>query len=667
MQGLHVPKLPSRLLSVVAALALPASVALAGVPIPSATTPKPLDLGALEATSSGPITVTIAMKLHDPDGALALLQALYDPKSASFHNFLSADEFRARFAPSAADVATVTASFAKFGLSVERASSTTLRVTGTPAQLEAAFATNLHRFSVAAEGTKEAYSFRAPVKAATIPAEAAPLVQAVIGLSTRPAFHPHMKKLPDSIRSVASKPQGSAPAGGSGYPPGEFLVNDFAALYGVDPLYAKGVTGKGKTLGIVTLAAFTPSDAFAYWSAAGLTVNPNRLTVVNVDGGPGAPSDASGSDETSLDVEQSGGVAPGANVIVYQAPNTSQAFVDAFASAIDANIADTISTSWGEWEWFDNLENSPVTTQYNGSTQVSTLQAYDELFLQAALQGQSLFASAGDSGAYDVNDASYGAVPPNVSLALTVDSPASDPFITAAGGTTLPGTQTFTFNDPSLPPFSVTIKNERVWSWDYLDGLCTELGYTPIACGIFPVGGGGGVSVYFKTPFYQSFTPGIRRSQPNQSVTDYAGIFTGSSTPTLLYNLPANYPGRNLPDVSANADPDTGYQIYYTSDQTGFGILTFIGGTSFVAPQLNGVTALLNQYLHGRVGLMNIPYYLISDLGGSGASSKSPLHPIKYGNNEFYNGGAPYTPAAGLGVINAANLAEAMHDIGFGR
>jgi hypothetical protein len=54
-------------------------------------------------------------------------------------------------------------------------------------------------------------------------------------------------------------------------------------------------------------------------------------------------------------------------------------------------------------------------------------------------------------------------------------------------------------------------------------------------------------------------------------------------------------------------------------------------------------------------------------LGGSGASSKSPLHPIKYGNNEFYNGGAPYTPAAGLGVINAANLAEAMHDIGFGR
>ena len=100
------------------------------------------------------------------------------------------------------------------------------------------------------------------------------------------------------------------------------------------------MTGAGRTIGILTFAAFTPSDAFAYWAALGLKVNPNRIQIVNVDGGPGAPSDASGSLETTLDVEQSGGIAPGANIIVYQAPNTLANFVDVFAAAIDANKAD---------------------------------------------------------------------------------------------------------------------------------------------------------------------------------------------------------------------------------------------------------------------------------------------------------------------------------------
>lgn len=661
MQGFHVTKLPSKLSTLVAALAFPAAVALAAVPLTSIATSKPQDAGALTSISNAPITVTVAMKLRDPEGALKTLQSLYDTKSATFHQFLSADQFRAEFAPTAADVATITASFSKYGLTVERATATTLHVTGTPAQLERAFSVSLHTFTVAPSGGKPGYTYHAPVQAATVPGDAAALVHAVIGLSTRPSFHPHIKQLPATVRSVVSKPTATPAGGGSGNPPGEYTVADFAALYGVDPLYAKGVTGKGKTLAIVTLAGFTPSDVFAYWSSIGLNVDPNRLTVVNIDGGPGAPSDASGSIETSLDVEQSGGVAPGAKIIVYQAPNTGQAFVDAFATAIDSNVADTVSTSWGEWEWFDTEANNPVTDPYSGKT-VSVLKAYEELFLQAALQGQSLFASAGDEGAYDVNDNAAGDVPPNISLALTVDSPASDPYITAAGGTTLPGTQTFTFADPSLPPFSVTIAHERVWSWDYLNGLCTELGLTPIECGTFPVGGGGGVSVFFKTPFYQAFTPGIRRSAANQSVIDYVDY----PTPTTLFALPANYPGRNLPDVSANADPDTGYEIFYTSDSTGFGIATFYGGTSFVAPQLNGVTALLNQYLHGRVGLMNIPFYLISDFGGSGGKD-APLHPIIYGNNEYYNGGAPYSPGAGLGVINAAKLGEAMKEVGFGR
>jgi kumamolisin len=99
--------------------------------------------------------------------------------------------------------------------------------------------------------------------------------------------------------------------------------------------------------------------------------------------------------------------------------------------------------------------------------------------------------------------------------------------------------------------------------------------------------------------------------------------------------------------------------IYYTSDVSGFGILSFYGGTSFVAPQLNGTTALLGEYLHDRLGLLNIPLYQLARNGGY-AAPKAPLRAITQGSNDFYLGSKGYNPAAGLGVLNVGNLAEAL-------
>ena len=156
-----------------------------------------------------------------------------------------------------------------------------------------------------------------------------------------------------------------------------------------------------------------------------------------------------------------------------------------------------------------------------------------------------------------------------------------------------------------------------MWGWDNLNGVCAAKGLTPYTCGTFPGGSGGGVSIIFPLPLYQLGTlGGIQSSQPNQNwILDDA--------PT--YALPAHFYGRNVPDVSFNADPETGYVIYYTSDVSGFSILTFYGGTSFVAPQLNGVTALLVQYLNGaRLGLLNYPLYRLAAL----EPGHSPLKPI---------------------------------------
>lgn len=644
--------------------ALGAILAHAAVPFPNEATPKGLDIGPLASQASNQLmSVTLALGLPDINGAESFMKSLYSPGDPQFHKFLSADQFVARFAPPDADVAKTIENLQKYGLTAEKTSATTLKVTGSPAAMERAFAVSLRSYAVPAHGNVPGYTFHAPLSHPTIPAEISASVVAVAGLDNQPRLRPHFRTAPQAVRAhvVPSK------SATTGNPPGYLTVNDFAALYDVKPLYTQGISGKGRTLGILTFAALTPSDAFSYWSALGLPVKDNRLRIVNIDGGPGAPSDASGSVETTLDVEQSGGIAPGAKIIVYQGPNSNQAFVDVLAAAVEADSAQSLSISWGFWEWYQNQENSPVTDPISGKT-VGITQAFHELLVRAAIQGQTAFAASGDGGAYDINHDwpcfPAGALPSpkdTCSLTLSVDYPASDSAMTAAGGTTLPGLQEYCLNAACTPPYyDVNIAHERVWGWDYLNGLCSIQGLTPYTCGTFPVGSGGGVSIIYSIPSYQVDLPGTQRSQPNQN-----WILDG----VLTFSLPAHFRGRNVPDVSFNADPQTGYVIYYTSDVSGFGIASFYGGTSFVAPQLNGVTALLGQYLDGNnIGFLNYPLYDLasSEHGDSAydlASSKrgdSALQPIAYGDNWFYHGSNGYNPAAGLGTLDVANFATAL-------
>jgi kumamolisin len=619
---------------------LGASTALAGA------ASKAVDVGSLSgAESSQSISVTIALKLSDLAGAESMMQRLVTPGDAMYGKFLSPAQVEAQFGPNESDVARVIAQLTASGLEVERASSTTLTATGKVATVEQAFHTSLHQFVMPATDKHPSFTFRAAKTAPVVPANIASAVRGVIGLNNNPVFSPHMKSAPAKL---GGSPVIRNPGSTSGVDTesGELTVKDFATLYDVNPLYAKGVTGKGRTVGIVTLANFTPSDVFAYWSALNLKVNANRLTVVNIDGGPGKPSDASGSDETTLDVEQSGGIAPGANIIVYQSPNTDQGFLDAFARAVHENKADSFSTSWGEWEFFDSTAGGNQVTDVFSHETVSSLQALHEVLVVAALQGQTTFAAAGDCGAYDVFDE----VAANFSTPLSVDNPASDSAIVAAGGTTLPGMQEFTLDDGST--LSINVPTERVWGWDYLIPLCNALALDPISCGIYPVGGGGGVSVFFSLPLYQFGIFGTQLSQPNQSFVD-----NSTTPPTVDFTLPAHFFGRNLPDVSFNADPETGYSIFYTSNRHGFEVETFIGGTSFVSPQLNGVTALLAQNAGHRLGLLNVQLYNLARLGLT-QGRHAVINTISTGDNWFYKARDGYSPAVGLGTIDVFKLSE---------
>jgi subtilase family serine protease len=182
------------------------------------------------------------------------------------------------------------------------------------------------------------------------------------------------------------------------------------------------------------------------------------------------------------------------------------------------------------------------------------------------------------------------------------------------------------------------------------------LGADPITCGIFPAGTGGGVSIAFLQPWYQFGTFGTQVSQPGQVFRAGSAIVQNDEIGGF-FALPAFFPGRNVPDVSFNADPQTGYIVFYTSSVSGYGEQPFWGGTSFVAPQLNGVSALYGQYVHGRLGLLNPLLY-----SAQYQRRAAPLNPIPYGDNWFYHGRNGYSPATGLGTLDVAHFAEFLSD-----
>lgn len=607
-----------------------------------ATTTPAIDAGMAPANQT--VHVTLILKLRDEAALENYIRQTVTPGSPHYQQFLTTAQFAQQYGATDSAITRVQAYLQKQGLSTEvLPSHLAIRTSGTLSQFGKLFQTSIHNYV----GRQSGRRFHKPVSAPQIPAGIADVVSVVSGLSNERAYRPHHLSSPAftalSNQNAKLQPLSKSTSGSGGNPtasgiPGEYTVGDVANFYDINPLYHRGVVGKGSTVGVVTLSNFYPSDATTYWSDIGLATKPNRINQVHVDGG-GAIDGGSG--ETAIDVEQSGGIAPYANIVVYDAPNTESGYVDAFAQAVSDNVADSISTSWGLPEILNFAALNVQGASNTDTTDAGDLRAFHEIFLEAAVQGQSLFAASGDSGAYDtVRDLGTGTGAGEYSAPLTVDSPASDPFITAAGGTTTPYSYAF----GTGPTESVT--QESVWGWDYLQNYFdTYIG--PNVVNLFSTGGGGGVSVYWRKPFYQAFTWGTRRSEANQSLV----YNDPSAGPTTLLKLPGHFAGRNVPDVSLNADPETGYIFVSTSDG---GLLSGEGGTSFVAPQLNGITALLRQSTGHRIGLWNPQVYIIQNIFGYGRFSA--FHSVRAGDNWFYAGTPRYNPGAGIGSLDVANL-----------
>jgi len=604
------------------AMALGTGLPSSGVTSPRVSAdPRIVDLGI--AAPGDTKTFSIALTPRNRAALDAAAASVGDPKSPNFRKFLTTAQFAAAYGQTPAAVAQVVAYLQSQGFSVTKVHASNLLITakGTNAQIAATFGTAIHNFSL--NGT----TYQAPAGKAVIPAAIASTARFVSGLSSKPQFHTHSAVIPSAGSLAGDVPLAvNATAKPAGMP-GTLTVTDLAAKYNIDPLYARGYTGAGRTLGIVTLAGYSQSDVFAYWAALGLTVDPNRITDVLVDGGSGADD---GRDETTLDVEQSGGVAPGAAIRVYMAPNTDAGFIDDFQTAVDENQSDVLSVSWG------SPEIAVVPT---------LLDVYHIIFEEAGLLGVPVIAAAGDAGAFDINRGySY----PACTTLLSVDHPAADNFVLAAGGTTLPNTVVHKHGP-------VTVPTERAWGWDYLQNyIVTNYGNSLYYSNYYTVGGGGGVSVNFGLPSYQSGLTGVQSSPAAQSLLcSNAALGLPGSGYTDLIDMPSGVAGRNLPDVSLNADPYSGYLLYYQGGwQSGW------GGTSFVAPQLNGILTLIDSGLSTRIGPINPQLYSIFKSTGYGAGS--PFKAITSGDNEYFKSTATYNPATGLGSLDVNALAGAL-------
>ncbi|WP_306598552.1 protease pro-enzyme activation domain-containing protein [Geothrix sp. 21YS21S-2] len=568
-----------------------------------------------------PQTVSLVFKLRNTQLLERFIENSVDPDHWGFRHFLSTREFAENFGPLDWQFHEVLAFMKKNGITINEIydSHMIVRATGTASQFSALLSTDLVTWK---EGR---HRYQRPTRRPKVPKEIGDIVLIVAGLDTEPAVHSHTvttARAQDAAMGEAATPLVMpVPGTLATNTPGSYTVGDVANFYNINPLYARNITGKGTTLGIATLATFNQADAYKYWSAIGLPVLANRITEIPLDGGTGTD----GSGETTLDVQQSGGIAPMARILVYEAPNTTSGFIDLFYKAVSDNKVDSLSVSWGSAEVY--LDGDTAT-------------AYKQVMMQAAAQGIPVIASSGDSGAFDLNRNWF---TPYYSPINSVNHPASDPYVTAAGGTT---------QAVVIPRAhgTVTVPQERPWAWNYLEEYYVKwFGQFYYDYNLFPVGGGGGVSCYFEAPHYQHGLAGRQRTPAAFNSLFFYPSYPSQTGAELLLTIDPGYAGRNLPDVSLNADPFTGYitcegGLFYAGN----------GGTSFVAPQLNGIASLLTQAAGHRIGFLNPQLYDIYKKHGYGA--RSPFNAITTGDNLYWKAIPDYNPASGIGTLDVTRL-----------
>jgi subtilase family serine protease len=513
-------------------------------------------IGPVPSTSMlDQLTLVLSRSPQQEQELAALLSEQQNPASPNYHRWLTPTEMGDLFGLSRQDIAAVSAWLQSQGLQVNWVSpgKTFIGFKGTAADVGKAFQTQVNYYKV--NGVQ--LSVASPPM---IPEALVPVVKAIRGLYTIDE-----KPLHTAVAARSASPQVSA--GGSHY----LAPADFATIYDLPA----NLTGSGVAIGIVGRSRTDFSDFANFRNLTGSTFpNPKEIVPTaygGIDPGPArtAPpaQNVSIDDqlEATLDVLRAGSVAPGAKLLLVVATNASGGIADDAQYLVETEPVpvQVMNISFGRCE---------------SAAGPSGVSFWDTLFQQAAGEGISVFVSSDDSGASGC-DASFSAPPAN-------PSPNSPNYICSSSHTTcVGGTE---FND--------TAKPSQYWSSSNGNGLSSALGYIPeggwnepldSSSNLQVASSGGGVSTIIPTPAWQAGT-----------------------------GVPAARSGRYTPDMAFSASAHDGYFACFAAagsgcvaDKDGDYSFEYFFGTSAAAPDMAGVTALLDQKEGSSAGSLNTRLY----------------------------------------------------------
>lgn len=551
--------------------------------------------------TSQQVQFNVYLPLRNTDELDRLLEEQHTPGSEQFHKWLTPAQFRSRFGPSAEEMTTLKTILADSGFTVTNTHSHGVRVQGSAGQVQRMFGASLSS-TMTAHGNARLTT----AEPLTLPPALQRMGARIINFAPLRELRPQLH-----IVTKAVSPQNRmSPFGG-------YWFNDLKQAY--DFPSVQSLDGTGRTIAIISVSDFLDSDIKAYFaheSTKNAPISAPRIIRFPIDGGSPFDPTSGNSSEAELDLEQAGGMAPGATLVLVNLPDASfGSFLEGYFTLIEQNFADIVSTS------FTAGAEATFTAAYNnGQDFTALLQIFDDVFKQGNAQGITFVESSGDSGGLPLPPLAYFTKAPKFPpVVVGKFQPGVEAFNSSWHVTSVGGTNLRTTSDP--PSLESRYVRENAFG-------DPEVPYDPFGFGNLVAGGlwgpGGGESIFYSKPPYQQFVD------------------------TRTTN-------RAVPDVSLQMGGcPLGLAIQPCANSRSFAVLAFDGqlfgviGTSVSAPDFAGILALKEQFLGGsRLGNVNYDIYAIAAAQPNVANS--PLDFLHQGQPGF--NGAFHTTKTGYNLV----------------
>jgi len=556
------------------------------------------EFAAVPQTAPNGVRAYIHLPLRNVGQLEKLVEQQSTPNAPLYHHWLTPQQFRDSYGPTISDLRAAAAALQSYGFK------TTITTQGIfadapQATVERTFGIHLrsHTESVRQQQMSSLVADRAPI----LPAALSKLSAQVAAFSSVPAHRVFSRRI-----ALKATPENRYS------PVGPYWFDDLKQAYEY-PAY-QVARGQGKTIAIVMASDFLDSDMAAYFGHEHLAV-PHIVRRPVGGGAPPFDPNSGVSAEVTIDVQESGGSAPGATIMVYLIPDLfDSSDIAGFVAVDEDNLADVVSYSAGQCEL-------DYTAAYNlGIDMTGILQVYHQVFLQGNSQGITFMNSSGDSGALGCPNS----FPFPTGVIAGVSSPASDPNITGVGGTNL---------ITSFIPGS--LRSTYVSENAFFDRWAPGQGGGEIVPGPLPGqiwASGGGKSVIFGKPSYQLLvdTHASTRAVPDVSL-QMGGCPIGTATPASV----------------CEKSRSAGVFVF------GGQLAGFIG-TSLSSPEFAGLQAIQDEVLGSRAGNVN---FLLYSLARAESTGNGPIFHNDIPGNNGYPSTRGYNFVVGNGTVRGSQYA----------